>query len=45
MQNKFIIDIMENLNEILMDMKTTKNFNLEAIVDIQVYIMPCKLGS
>lgn len=36
MQNKFIIDIMENLNEILMDMKTTKNFNLEAIVDIQV---------
>lgn len=36
MQNKFIIVIMENLNEILMDMKTTKNFNLEAIVDIQV---------
>lgn len=36
MQNKFIIAIMENLNEILMDMKTTKNFNLEAIVDIQV---------
>lgn len=36
MQNKFIIDIMENLNEILMDMKTTKNFNLEAIIDIQV---------
>lgn len=36
MQNKFIIVIMENLNEILMDMKTTKNFNLEAIVDIEV---------
>lgn len=36
MQNKFIIAIMENLDEILMDMKTTKNFNLGAIVDIQV---------
>ena len=36
MQNKFIIVIMENLNEILMDMKTTKNFNLDAIVDIEV---------
>jgi hypothetical protein len=36
MQNKFIIVIMENLNEILMDMKTTENFNLEAIVDIEV---------
>lgn len=36
MQNKLIIAIMENLNEILMDMKTVRYFNLNAIVDIEV---------
>lgn len=36
MQNELIIAIMENLNEILMDMKTVRYFNLNAIVDIEV---------
>ena len=36
MQNELIIAIMENLNEILMDMKTVRHFNLNAIVDIEV---------
>lgn len=36
MQNELIIAIMENLNEILMDMKTVSYFNLNAIVDIEV---------
>lgn len=41
MQNELIIAIMENLNEILMDMKTVRYFNLSAIVDIEVlyYVM------
>lgn len=41
MQNELIIAIMENLNEILMDMKTVRYFNLNAIVDIEVlyYVM------
>lgn len=41
MQNELIIAIMENLNEILMDMKTVSYFNLNAIVDIEVlyYVM------
>lgn len=34
MQNELIIAIMENLNEILMDMKTVRYFNLNAIVDV-----------
>lgn len=36
MKNELIIAIMENLNEILMDMKTVRHFNLNAIVDIEV---------
>ena len=36
MKNELIIAIMENLNEILMDMKTVRHFNLDAIVDIEV---------
>lgn len=36
MQNEFIFSIMENLNEVLMDMKTVRHFNLNAIVDIEV---------
>lgn len=36
MTNELIIAIMENLNEILMDMKTVRCFNLNAIVDIEV---------
>lgn len=36
MQNELIMAIMENLNEILMDMKTVRYFNLKAIVDIEV---------
>lgn len=36
MKNELIIAIMENLNEILMDMKTVRYFNLNAIVDIEV---------
>lgn len=41
MKNELIITIMENLNEILMDMKTVRHFNLNAIVDIEVlyYVM------
>ena len=41
MQNELIIAIMENLNEILMDMRTVRYFNLNAIVDIEVlyYVM------
>ena len=41
MKNELIIAIMENLNEILMDMKTVRHFNLNAIVDIEVlyYVM------
>lgn len=41
MQNELIIAIMENLNEILMDMKAVRYFNLNAIVDIEVlyYVM------
>ena len=36
---------MENLNEILMDMKTVRYFNLNAIVDIEVlyYAMQAQL--
>lgn len=36
MTNEFIIAIMVNLNEILMDMKTVRHFNLNAIVDIEI---------
>lgn len=36
MKNELIIAIMENLNEILMDMKTVRRFNLNAIVDIEI---------
>lgn len=36
MTNEFIIAIMMNLNEILMDMKTVRHFNLNAIVDIEI---------
>lgn len=36
MKNELIIAIIENLNEILMDMKTVRHFNLDAIVDIEV---------
>ena len=36
MENEFIIAIMSNLNEILMDMKTVRHFNLNAIVDIEI---------
>ena len=36
MKNELIIAIRENLNEILMDMKTVRHFNLNAIVDIEV---------
>lgn len=36
MTNEFIIAIMANLNEILMDMKTVRHFNLNAIVDIEI---------
>lgn len=36
MKNELIIAIMENLNEILMDMKTVGHFNFDAIVDIEV---------
>lgn len=36
MKNELIIAIMENLNEILMDMKTVRHFDLNAIVDIEV---------
>lgn len=36
MQNKFIIAIIENLNEVLMNMKTSKNFDLDSIIDIEV---------
>lgn len=41
MTNEFIIAIMENLNEILMDMKTVRHFNLNAIIDIEIlyYVM------
>lgn len=36
MTNEFIIAIMVSLNEILMDMKTVRHFNLNAIVDIEI---------
>ena len=36
MKNEIIIVIMENLNEILMDMKAVRRFNLNDIVDIEV---------
>lgn len=36
MKNELIIAITESLNEILMDMKTVRHFNLNAIVDIEV---------
>lgn len=36
MTNEFINAIMVNLNEILMDMKTVRHFNLNAIVDIEI---------